>query len=182
MTRERPHAQPGSPNGATYTVSVAANLAGMHAQTLRQYDRLGLVTPGRTKGGGRRYGPADLERLRHIQELTQTEGINLAGVQRVLDLEDKLQELQKQLEELASELRVRRKSRSGVFTADSEGKVQFQERKLPVPPGLSVSPQEVNRTNTVQLARPSGRALARPGLTGWQLLAALRLRQLLRTS
>ena len=66
---------------ALYTVSVAAQLVGMHAQTLRQYDRLGLVSPRRTSGRGRRYTAGDVQKLREVQRLSQDEGINLAGVQ-----------------------------------------------------------------------------------------------------
>ena len=67
----------------TFVISVAAQLAGMHPQTLRQYDRIGLVTPLRTKGRGRRYTRRDVERLKEIQRLSQEEGINLAGIDRV---------------------------------------------------------------------------------------------------
>ena len=63
-----------------YVISVAADLAGMHAQTLRNYDRLGLVTPQRTSGGGRRYSQRDVALLREIQRLSQEEGVNLAGI------------------------------------------------------------------------------------------------------
>ena len=65
-------------SSATFMISVAAELAGMHAQTLRTYDRLGLVTPQRTTGGGRRYSPRDVELLREIQRLSQEEGVNLS--------------------------------------------------------------------------------------------------------
>ncbi len=70
-----------------FVISVAATLAGMHAQTLRQYDRLGLVSPSRTRGGGRRYSARDVSLLREIQRLSQEEGVSLAGIQRILDLE-----------------------------------------------------------------------------------------------
>ncbi|WP_304051100.1 heat shock protein transcriptional repressor HspR, partial [Jatrophihabitans endophyticus] len=66
-----------------FVISVAAELAGMHAQTLRQYDRLGLVTPGRTVGGGRRYSARDVALLREVQRLSQDEGVNLAGIKRI---------------------------------------------------------------------------------------------------
>ncbi|MDO4911204.1 MAG: helix-turn-helix transcriptional regulator [Corynebacterium sp.] len=69
-----------------FVISVAAELAGMHAQTLRTYDRLGLVTPMRTSGGGRRYSQADVDLLRAIQRLTQEEGVNLAGIKEILAL------------------------------------------------------------------------------------------------
>ena len=74
---------------AVYVISVAAELAGLHPQTLRIYERKGLVDPARTGGGSRRYSDADIEQLRRIQELT-AEGLNLAGVQRVLELEAEL--------------------------------------------------------------------------------------------
>ncbi|MDK7340999.1 MerR family transcriptional regulator, partial [Pauljensenia sp. UMB0018B] len=74
--------------------------AGMHPQTLRQYDRLGLVTPQRTKGRGRRYSPSDIARLRRIQQLSQEEGINLAGISRIIELEEKLGRLEAENERL----------------------------------------------------------------------------------
>ncbi|HEV8114839.1 MAG TPA: MerR family transcriptional regulator [Acidimicrobiales bacterium] len=76
---------------AVYVISVAAELAGLHPQTLRIYERKGLVDPARTGGGSRRYSDADIEQLRRIQELT-SEGLNLAGVQMVLELEAELAE------------------------------------------------------------------------------------------
>lgn len=85
-------------------ISVAARMAGMHPQTLRQYDRLGLVQPGRTPGGGRRYSARDVELLRHIQRLSQDEGINLAGVKRIIDLEQVVAELRQRVAELEDEL------------------------------------------------------------------------------
>ena len=81
---------------AVYVISVAAELAGMHPQTLRIYERKGLVDPARTGGGSRRYSDEDIERLRRIQQLT-TEGLNLAGVQRVLALEAELVRLRQAL-------------------------------------------------------------------------------------
>ena len=82
---------------AVFVISVAAELAGVHPQTLRIYERKGLVEPARTGGGNRRYSEADIEHLRRIQELT-TEGLNLAGVKRVLELEAEVALLQAQLE------------------------------------------------------------------------------------
>jgi MerR family transcriptional regulator/heat shock protein HspR len=78
-----------------YVISVAARLAAMHPQTLRQYDRLGLVVPGRTRGRGRRYSRRDVEALREIQRLSAEEGINLAGIKRILELERQVRELQR---------------------------------------------------------------------------------------
>lgn len=87
---------------AVYVISVAAELAGVHPQTLRIYERRGLVGPSRTGGGSRRYSPADIERLKHIGDLT-AEGLNLEGVRRVLELEEQLARLRAELEELRSE-------------------------------------------------------------------------------
>ncbi len=88
-----------------FVISVAAQLAGMHAQTLRQYDRLGLVTPGRTIGGGRRYSARDVALLREVQRLSQDEGINLAGIKRIIALESHVDVLRDRLAELNEELR-----------------------------------------------------------------------------
>lgn len=87
-----------------FVISVAAQLAGMHAQTLRQYDRLGLVTPGRTVGGGRRYSARDVALLREVQRLSQDEGVNLAGIKRIIDLESHVDALRIRVAELAAEL------------------------------------------------------------------------------
>ena len=84
---------------AVYVISVAAELAGVHPQTLRIYERKGLLEPGRTQGGSRRYSEADIALLRRIQDLTN-EGLNLAGVKRVLELEAELARRQAELDEL----------------------------------------------------------------------------------
>ena len=93
-----------SEDAPVFVISVAAELAGMHAQTLRQYDRLGLVSPGRTPGGGRRYSPRDVALLREVQRLSQEEGVNLAGIKRIIELENHVSALQGRVEELLSEL------------------------------------------------------------------------------
>jgi MerR family transcriptional regulator, heat shock protein HspR len=85
-------------------ISVAAKLAGMHPQTLRQYDRLGLVQPGRAGGGGRRYSERDVALLREVQKLSQDEGVNLAGIKRIIGLENLVSELQEQVAELEARL------------------------------------------------------------------------------
>ncbi|MEU2036077.1 heat shock protein transcriptional repressor HspR [Nocardia amamiensis] len=87
-----------------FMISVAAQLAGMHAQTLRTYDRLGLVTPQRTSGGGRRYSARDVELLREVQRLSQDEGVNLAGIKRIIELTNQVEELRQQVAELSAEL------------------------------------------------------------------------------
>ncbi len=85
-------------------ISVAAKMAGMHPQTLRQYDRLGLVQPGRASGGGRRYSVRDVALLREVQRLSQDDGVNLAGIKRIIELEQATFELQRRLEEMHAEL------------------------------------------------------------------------------
>jgi MerR family transcriptional regulator/heat shock protein HspR len=87
-----------------FVISVAAQLAGMHAQTLRQYDRLGLVTPGRTVGGGRRYSARDVALLREVQRLSQEDGVNLAGIKRIIELEGELDGLRAQVSALKAQL------------------------------------------------------------------------------
>lgn len=92
-----------SKGDAVYIISVAAELAGIHPQTLRIYERRGLLNPYRTPGGTRRYSERDLERLRAIQALTQA-GINLEGVKRILQLEGAVERLQEQLDEIKNQL------------------------------------------------------------------------------
>jgi MerR family transcriptional regulator/heat shock protein HspR len=89
-----------------FVISVAAELAGMHAQTLRQYDRLGLVSPGRTAGGGGRYSPRDVALLREVQRLSQEDGVNLAGIKRIIELESRVEALQARVAELLEEVEV----------------------------------------------------------------------------
>jgi len=86
---------------AVYVISVAAELAGVHPQTLRIYERKGLLEPGRTQGGSRRYSDADIALLRRIQDLTN-DGLNLAGVKRVLELEMELERSRAEADELRS--------------------------------------------------------------------------------
>ncbi|TXG92179.1 MerR family transcriptional regulator [Rhodococcus rhodnii] len=92
------------PDAQIFVISVAAQLAGMHAQTLRNYDRLGLVTPHRTTGGGRRYSPRDVALLREVQRLSQGEGVNLAGIKRIIELTRQVEELTSKVDELAREI------------------------------------------------------------------------------
>jgi MerR family transcriptional regulator, heat shock protein HspR len=89
---------------AVYVISVAAELAGVHPQTLRIYERRGLLDPARTGGGSRRYSEADIAQLRHIQDLTNT-GLNLEGVRRVVELEAEVARLRAELEETRREAR-----------------------------------------------------------------------------
>ncbi|RJQ68049.1 MerR family transcriptional regulator [Pseudonocardiaceae bacterium YIM PH 21723] len=91
-------------NTPMFVISVAAQLSGMHAQTLRTYDRQGLVSPGRTSGGGRRYSTRDIVLLREVQRLSQEEGVNLAGIKRIIELEHQVNMLKAQVTELMEEL------------------------------------------------------------------------------
>lgn len=109
--------EPADDEAPRYVISVAAELAGMHPQTLRQYDRLGIVIPRRTRGRGRRYSPRDVHSLREVQRLSQDEGINLAGIRRIIELE---RELARARDELS---RLRAATTARVFAADTTGQV-----------------------------------------------------------
>ena len=105
MTTGGPSLPPGATSDSPiFVISVAAELAGLHAQTLRSYDRLGLVSPGRSAGGGRRYSARDIALLREVQRLSQEEGVNLAGIKRIIELEQLVDELRARLEDVAQEL------------------------------------------------------------------------------
>lgn len=97
------------PDAAVYVISVAAELSGLHPQTLRSYERMGLITPGRTSGGGRRYSERDVDLLRLIAELTST-GVGVEGVRRILELEHQVQALQARNADLWSELEATREA------------------------------------------------------------------------
>ena len=117
-----------------YVISVAAALAGMHPQTLRQYDRLGLVTPRRASGRGRRYTRRDIANLREVQRLSQDEGVNLAGIKRILELADRVEELEREV----TWLRRRQAADLRVFAAGPSGDVVEVQRgrraRRPSPP------------------------------------------------
>jgi MerR family transcriptional regulator/heat shock protein HspR len=99
--------RPGAPDRAVYIISVAAELAGVHPQTLRIYERKGLVRPERTQGNTRRYSDSDIARLRAIQALTD-QGVNLAGVKMIMEMRAEIQELHTQLAQLGEQLERRR--------------------------------------------------------------------------
>jgi MerR family transcriptional regulator/heat shock protein HspR len=112
-------------------ISVAAQLAGMHPQTLRQYDRLGLVSPSRATGRGRRYSPRDVVLLREVQRLSQEEGVNLAGIKRIMELEAENDRLRARAEQLSEQLEaamaaLQRSAR--IFAATPSGDVVAVER------------------------------------------------------
>jgi MerR family transcriptional regulator/heat shock protein HspR len=108
-----------------FVISVAARLAGMHPQTLRQYDRIGLVSPGRTTGRGRRYSARDVTALREVQQLSQA-GVSLEGIRRILELQNHVSALRSRVRELADELdraRLAAGMSRRVFAAGPEGDV-----------------------------------------------------------
>lgn len=115
----------------TFLISVAAELAGMHAQTLRTYDRLGLVRPQRSSGGGRRYSEHDVDLLREVQRLSQDEGVNLAGIKRIIELTNQVEALRSRMSEMAEELeRLRANQRRDVVVVPkSTALVVWQPRK-----------------------------------------------------
>lgn len=127
-----------SPEAAVYVISVAAELTGLHPQTLRAYERMGLITPGRTGGGGRRYSVRDLERLREIADLTSS-GIGIEGVRRILELDNQAMALRARNEELMAELEATREALRQALAAAG---AHLPANKLPVlrrpAPGQSV--------------------------------------------
>jgi MerR family transcriptional regulator/heat shock protein HspR len=134
----RPPFEPPSPEAAVYVISVAAELSGLHPQTLRTYERMGLITPGRTGGGGRRYSHRDVELLREISELTSA-GIGIEGVRRILELEHRAAALAQRNEELQAELAAVREALRQVSRAR---RTDGPANKLPVlrgpEPGQSI--------------------------------------------
>lgn len=132
-------ARPLNPDKEYFVISVAAELTGMHAQTLRTYDRMGLVTPARTPGGGRRYSSRDITMLRWIQELSQEKGVNLAGIKTIIELTERVESLEQQLDEtqrhnaeLTRELQQNRHARRGgelVHVPRSTAVVTWSRRK-----------------------------------------------------
>ena len=122
---------------AVYVISVAAELAGVHPQTLRIYERKGLLNPARTGGGSRRYSQADIAQLQRIQELTN-EGLNLAGVTRVLELEWRIAKLEAEL--------ARTRSEAAATVADTHR--QYRRDLVPVPPTTVVLYNEGRRRRT----------------------------------
>jgi MerR family transcriptional regulator, heat shock protein HspR len=111
-------------NAPIFVISVAAELADMHPQTLRQYDRLGLVSPSRQRGRQRRYSQQDVNTLREVQRLSQ-EGVSLEGIKRILQLQNEVASLRAQVRDLSEELmaRQRRADSSRVFAAGLAGDV-----------------------------------------------------------
>jgi MerR family transcriptional regulator/heat shock protein HspR len=124
-----------------FVISVAAQLAGMHPQTLRTYDRIGLVSPRRTAKRGRRYSARNIAQLRLIQRLSQDEGVNLEGIRRILAMQDEIDGLRAQVAQLDELLVLARAAASGtrVFTADPTGDVHLggAARRRPAPRAIT---------------------------------------------
>jgi len=112
-----------------FVISVAAQLAGMHPQTLRQYDRLGLVTPDRAGGGGRRYSARDVALLREVQRLSQEDGVNLAGIKRIIELEHHVTALQERVQELLAQLDA---ARSAIASAQADAVASLRRDLVPL--------------------------------------------------
>jgi len=141
-----------SDDAPVYVISVAAELAGMHPQTLRQYDRLGIVSPGRARGRGRRYSARDIANLREVQRLSHDEGINLAGIKRILALEGEVDQLMRQVEYL----RAFAEPGSRIFTAGPTGDVvavRRNERRSLRP----VRGELTSHRGSLVIWRPAGR-------------------------
>jgi MerR family transcriptional regulator/heat shock protein HspR len=132
-----------APDQPVFVISVAAELAGLHAQTLRSYDRLGLVSPGRSAGGGRRYSARDIALLREVQRLSQEEGVNLAGIKRIIELEQQVDELRGRIDAMAAELLAARAAAD-----EAAASVHASYRRDLVP---------VDRRQALVVWRPSGR-------------------------
>lgn len=133
------------PDAPVFSISVAASLAEMHPQTLRTYDRLGLVVPSRAKGGGRRYSPRDVYRLRLIQRLSQEEGVNLNGIRRIIALQTELEDARRRIDELTDLVRSLAQREQGgtrIFSAGTTGHVwQGRSRRQPLALPASRSPR-----------------------------------------
>jgi MerR family transcriptional regulator, heat shock protein HspR len=131
MARD-PGLTPPAPDAAVYVISVAAELTGLHPQTLRSYERLGLITPGRTGGGGRRYSHRDIELLRLISDLTSS-GIGIEGVRRILELENRVEALRMRNQELVAELEATQEAlRQAMSRRAADGSAARPPDRLPV--------------------------------------------------
>ena len=126
-----------------FVISVAAQLAGLHAQTLRSYDRMGLVSPGRSPGGGRRYSARDIALLQEVQRLSQDHGVNRAGIKRIIDLENQVDALRSRVSELAAELDAARAelAQAQVLAEQATAAVHASYRRdlVPVRPGTETA-------------------------------------------
>jgi MerR family transcriptional regulator/heat shock protein HspR len=152
-----------------YVISIAATLAGMHPQTLRQYDRLGLVSPGRAPGRGRRYSARDILMLREVQRLSQQDGVNLSGIKRILQLEAELELAGQQLSELTAELAQLRAELESTRAVAARLAALVRRRSagtdlVPVrePRGTTAGPHPGGAAGQVRPELPAAGAAARP--------------------
>jgi MerR family transcriptional regulator/heat shock protein HspR len=136
-------------DAAVFVISVAAKLAGLHPQTLRQYDRLGLVSPGRTSGRGRRYSSRDVAMLREVQRLSQDDGVNLAGIKRIMELETQVDALRRKVSELIDELERATQARSRVFATAPSGET------ISVPVGRRAPRSAFGPSTSIAVWRPN---------------------------
>jgi MerR family transcriptional regulator, heat shock protein HspR len=139
MPRRREAPGTPGPEAAVYVISVAAELTGLHPQTLRSYERMGLITPGRTGGGGRRYSLRDIELLREIAHLTAT-GVGVEGVRQILDLELQVDALRSRNEELVAELTATRRALRRAMAARRTAEGRAEARVAGNLPVLRPSP------------------------------------------
>lgn len=123
--------RPGQNDRGVYVISVVADLSGMHPQTLRMYERRGLIEPKRTSGNSRRYSEKDVERLRRIHQLTHEQGLNLEGVRIVMDLETQVERLQERL------------ARTTRALAEARRQVEQERRRAQQPRGVLVRLSDV---------------------------------------
>ena len=147
--------EPPDPDRGVYMISVAAELAGMHPQTLRIYESRGLITPQRSPKQTRLYSQADVERLRRIQELTSELGMNLAGVEKVFELEQQLERMQRRMEQLERRAdRTRRELEDELDRLERRGKLELVPYE---PPGRALLPADEGRSTAlrIRLRRPS---------------------------
>ena len=137
-----------------FVISIAAEVSGMHAQTLRSYDRIGLVRPGRSRGGGRRYSVRDIALLREVQRLSQEEGVNLAGIKRIIELEREVDALTDRLAEVTAEL------------ARAQGRVRALLEQARTASAGHADLVPVRRTQSVVVWRPGRRGAPDGPATG----------------
>lgn len=148
-----------------FSVGAAGELANVHPQTLRQYDRLGLVVPQRTEGGARRYSLRDISRLAQAQQLSQEEGINLAGITRILELEEENRELRRQVERLR---------KPGRFQRVRRGRGRWHRGSRAVPARAHVAQAAASRCTAASVARiRTGGTCGRGGRYGLQVSGSL---------
>ncbi len=125
----------GAEDRPVYVISIAAELAGMHPQTLRSYDRLGLVSPGRAQGRGRRYSERDVGVLREVQRLSQDEGVNLAGIKRIIELRQEVDGLREQVADLEAQVA---QARDAADEREAEVHASYRRDLVPVDRGALV--------------------------------------------